>query len=144
MSIDKTLEERGNNYGEFPVHAAFTQGLKNVMRGHPNWYGMPSDVREALDMIQHKIGRILNGNPNFHDSWHDIIGYARLVEQRIEREARREWEVYASQETESQDPPQGANEAPQPANEAAKDIVEKLKLRMKEGKIPMNGSSNKL
>lgn len=31
-------------------------------------------------MIQHKIGRILNGDPAYADSWHDIAGYATLVE----------------------------------------------------------------
>lgn len=30
-------------------------------------------------MVAHKIGRILNGDPNYHDSWHDIIGYTKLV-----------------------------------------------------------------
>ena len=29
---------------------------------------------------QHKIGRILNGDPDYQDSWTDIIGYTRLVE----------------------------------------------------------------
>ena len=23
--------------------------------------------------------RILNGDPDYHDSWHDIVGYAQLV-----------------------------------------------------------------
>jgi hypothetical protein len=40
--------------------------------------------REALDMIQHKIGRILAGNPNHHDHWHDIAGYATLVANELE------------------------------------------------------------
>lgn len=35
--------------------------------------------KEALDMIVHKIGRILNGNPNYIDSFRDIAGYAELV-----------------------------------------------------------------
>jgi hypothetical protein len=39
--------------------------------------------REALEMILHKIARILNGDPNFKDSWTDIIGYARLVEREL-------------------------------------------------------------
>jgi hypothetical protein len=30
-------------------------------------------------MIVHKIGRILNGDPNYDDSWADIAGYAQLV-----------------------------------------------------------------
>ena len=34
---------------------------------------------EALHMIFHKIGRLVNGNPNHRDSWVDIAGYAQLV-----------------------------------------------------------------
>ena len=34
-------------------------------------------------MILHKIGRILNGDPNYADSWHDIAGYAKLVEDEL-------------------------------------------------------------
>jgi hypothetical protein len=39
--------------------------------------------RESLDMIQHKISRILNGDPNIVDSWADIAGYAHIVAIRI-------------------------------------------------------------
>lgn len=31
-----------------------------------------------LEMIAHKVGRILAGNPHFEDHWADIAGYARL------------------------------------------------------------------
>jgi hypothetical protein len=30
-------------------------------------------------MIAHKIGRIVNGDPDHVDSWVDIAGYAQLV-----------------------------------------------------------------
>jgi hypothetical protein len=30
-------------------------------------------------MILHKIARIVNGDSNYADSWHDIGGYAKLV-----------------------------------------------------------------
>lgn len=40
---------------------------------------LSSDKQEALEMIAHKIGRILNGDPNYKDSWTDIAGYAQLV-----------------------------------------------------------------
>ena len=30
-------------------------------------------------MIQHKIGRILNGDQTYDDSWKDIAGYATLI-----------------------------------------------------------------
>ena len=35
-------------------------------------------------MICHKIGRILNGDPDYGDSWRDIAGYALLVADRLE------------------------------------------------------------
>ena len=46
----------------------------------PNWKELSDDKIEALDMCAHKIGRILNGDPSYKDSWTDIIGYAKLVE----------------------------------------------------------------
>ena len=84
--IDNTLNERGQRYGEFTGHAEITQGLKDVMFATDNWAGLADDQKEALEMVAHKIGRILNGDPNYIDSWHDIIGYVRLVEQRLEKE----------------------------------------------------------
>ena len=41
-------------------------------------------MREALFMIAHKIGRIVNGDPWYADSWVDIAGYAKLVADRLE------------------------------------------------------------
>ena len=85
-TIDNTLNERGTRYGAFTGHAQVTQLLKRAMGQHPGWRKLQDDQREALEMTAHKIGRILNGDPNYIDSWHDIIGYVRLVEQRLERE----------------------------------------------------------
>ena len=82
--IDSTLNERGRRYGDFSGHAEITQGLKEVMQSTANWAELADDQKEALEMTAHKIGRILNGDPNYLDSWHDIIGYIRLVEQRLE------------------------------------------------------------
>lgn len=42
------------------------------------------DQREALEMIAHKIARILNGDPNYADSWVDIAGYAKLIADRLQ------------------------------------------------------------
>ena len=47
---------------------------------------MDDDQREALEMIAHKIARILNGDPNYADNWIDIAGYATLVANRLEKE----------------------------------------------------------
>ena len=81
--IDATLAERGSRYGSFDEHARITQAIKAAMADSPNWGEMPPDMREALEMVAHKIGRILNGDPAYHDSWHDIIGYTKLVADRL-------------------------------------------------------------
>ena len=82
-AIDTTLAERGNRYGKFTGHAEITQALKDTMKAAPKWGNLTADQREALEMIAHKIGRILNGDANYHDSWHDIVGYAKLVADRL-------------------------------------------------------------
>jgi uncharacterized protein (UPF0297 family) len=87
-NVDATLVERGNRYGDFEGHANITQGLKSVIAHALNTRNkvLACDQQEALDMVCHKIGRIINGDPNYIDSWHDIAGYVRLVEQRLESE----------------------------------------------------------
>lgn len=85
QTLTDTLEERGKRYGKFTGHASITQMLKDVMRNTSNWDDLLiHDQREALDMIAHKIGRILNGDPDYSDSWIDIAGYAQLVADRLE------------------------------------------------------------
>ena len=79
MSIDTTLQERKDRYGSFANQAKITQVLKAVMVDTPNWKELTYDKKEALEMIMHKVARILNGDPEYHDSWHDIVGYAKLV-----------------------------------------------------------------
>lgn len=82
--IAETLTERGSRYGSFKGHARITWNIKRAMRDTPNWMTMTDDQRESLDMIAHKIGRILNGDPNYDDSWVDIAGYAKLVADRLQ------------------------------------------------------------
>lgn len=86
--IAATLTERGKRYGEYPEHARITQAVKDVMRACPNWAALAAHQKETLEMIAHKIGRILNGDPNYHDSWHDIVGYAKLTADEVLRDPR--------------------------------------------------------
>ena len=83
-NIKHTLAEREERYGRFEDHAHISQSLKHVMRRTTNWTLLREDQQEALEMVQHKIARILNGNAAYADSWHDIAGYATLVEQELE------------------------------------------------------------
>lgn len=77
--IDAITTERGSRYGKFKDGAEIMQELKDVMREVDGWRNLTPSQREALDMIQHKIGRILNGDPTYDDSWKDIAGYATLI-----------------------------------------------------------------
>lgn len=81
--ISSTLKERGSKYGDFGEHSRITQNLKAAMADSPNWEDLPDDMKESLEMVAHKIGRILNGDPFYHDSWHDINGYVKLVADKL-------------------------------------------------------------
>ncbi len=79
--IQETLQQRGRKYGEFKDHAFISQQLKNII--HTYFPKLTDYQKEALEMIMHKVARILNGDPNYVDSWHDIAGYATLVVDRL-------------------------------------------------------------
>ena len=85
-TLADVLTERGHRYGKFVSHAAVTQDLKMLTNEHlaSRNKTLPADMQEALDMIFHKIGRIVNGDHNYADSWVDIAGYAKLVADRLE------------------------------------------------------------
>lgn len=84
--VDATLAERGKRYGTFKGHAEVTIGLKKYINSalFLREKKLDPDQQEALDMICHKIGRIVNGDANYADSWIDIAGYAKLVADRLE------------------------------------------------------------
>ncbi len=80
--IDATLAERGTRYGDFSDHAVVAQRLQDVMRERQGWEQLDAVKRQALTVIADKIARILTGDPEYVDNWHDIQGYAKLAEQR--------------------------------------------------------------
>lgn len=82
-AIEETLAEREKRYGSFATHAAITQGIKRAMQEAPKWKALDASAKEALEMIAHKIGRILNGDPKYADNWHDLAGYATLIDQEL-------------------------------------------------------------
>ena len=88
--VSQVLDERGARYGKFKDHAQITQQLKSAAKLALMFQDkkLEADQQEALDMIFHKIGRILNGDPNYADSWIDIAGYAKLVADRLEGHTR--------------------------------------------------------
>ena len=85
-SVEATLAERGKRYGIFKNHAKIAQDIKRAMH-QGNWDRLADDQRECLEMVAHKIGRILNGDPDYIDSWHDLQGFTKLIEDRLTRES---------------------------------------------------------
>lgn len=82
------LETRKSTHGDYSDHARVTQNIKSVMHDSPNWNRLSADKTETLEMIAHKIGRILSGNPDFADHWDDIAGYATLSSDRVNGEKK--------------------------------------------------------
>lgn len=87
--VSSTLEERGNRYGSFKEHARVTQRFKSILREELQLRSkvLPMEQEECLDMIFHKIGRIVNGDCNYADNYVDIAGYAKLVADILLQEA---------------------------------------------------------
>ena len=83
MNIETTLEERGSRYGDFSERCKVAQALQNVMRDADGFHRCTPEQKQALTVFADKISRILTGDPNYADNWHDIQGYARLVEERL-------------------------------------------------------------
>lgn len=86
--VERLITERGSRYGKFKDGAEIMQSLKDTMRDVDGWNNLTASQKEALDMIQHKIGRILNGDPTYDDSWKDIAGYATLIVNELNGEAK--------------------------------------------------------
>jgi phage repressor protein C with HTH and peptisase S24 domain len=88
--VDATFDARAVEYGKFIEGAEVMQMLKRVVQAALNNRDktLAHDQAEAMDMIIHKIGRIVNGNPDVVDHWLDIAGYAKLVADRLEGRVR--------------------------------------------------------
>jgi transposase len=88
--VDTTLDARAVDYGKFIEGAEVMQMLKRVVQNALSNRDkvLAHDQAESMDMIIHKIGRIINGNPDVVDHWLDIAGYAKLVADRLEGRVR--------------------------------------------------------
>lgn len=91
MNINETLQARGEHYGNFNTLSIINKKLDAITAE----YGQHLDAtqKKAIDMIFHKVSRILNGNPHYADNWHDIAGYAMLGGRWDESEKEKENET---------------------------------------------------
>lgn len=75
-----TLPNRDEQHGGMEAVGQLSQNLKAHLRDGKNWYRLTPAEAEALDMIAHKIARILSGaNPHDPEHWEDVAGYAQAV-----------------------------------------------------------------
>lgn len=86
VPLENTLQERHARYGTYLETAQLITDLKEIMHAAPSWADLEADQKESLDLIANKIGRILRGDANYVDSWHDIAGYSTLIEKRLNGE----------------------------------------------------------
>lgn len=95
-AVDETLKTRGDRYGDFSNNAEICQRLKAIWHQSPAYTKLVKQmdaqevtakdatlVAEGVDTILAKLARIFNGDPFYADNWHDIQGYAKLVEDRL-------------------------------------------------------------
>jgi len=88
-TTEELLEERGKRYGSFSSFAEISQEIKSKVYTDLK---LDKEKREAnmiimegLDMVVHKLARILNGDPYYLDSWRDLSAYAKLVCDELEK-----------------------------------------------------------
>jgi len=81
------LKDRGGLYGDFNQLAKISQELKAVMK--PTMDKADPAVKEALEMICHKMARIANGEEGWKviDNFDDIAGYSKLASDHLLNES---------------------------------------------------------
>lgn len=85
QTIESTLSQRQSQYGCYEDVAHVTQQILSALR-IGNYDKLPAPMKESLHMIASKMARIVNGDPEYLDNWHDIGGYSKLIEKLIKGE----------------------------------------------------------
>lgn len=83
MNIEETLKERETTHGSWANGCEVAQGIKRVLDKFSPIYPRPDVVKEGLDRIRMKLSRIAVGHHSNPEHWHDIAGYATLVEKEL-------------------------------------------------------------
>lgn len=95
-NVNETLKERGKVYGDYKGGSFFRSVVMRAIIARykeVNHGGMPDIYMVYLYDIVNKLSRLAS-TPDHIDTWHDIAGYAMLVEEALkkdkEQEARQE------------------------------------------------------
>lgn len=78
--VGATLAQRQATHGSFEDFAKVENALLEAVQAGKNWDSLDDVIKSAIRMNQHKIARILVGNPYELDHYVDAQGYMRLGE----------------------------------------------------------------
>lgn len=84
---DVLLGQRGATHGDYRAMSTRIQQIKSIMRMGSKWVDMSEPQKEALELIATKIGRIIEGDPEFKDHWNDLGGYAAKASEFCRKES---------------------------------------------------------
>lgn len=76
--IEKLLNEKEKQHGDYKEVSRISQSLKEVLRSGSNWAKLSDAHKDALEMISVKLARVMTGDSGLRDHWDDIGGYAGL------------------------------------------------------------------
>ena len=88
MSVDETLKERGDIYGDYNTGVIVrTRIVEAMAHGYEQAHGvgMPHELRSMFYDISNKLCRLAVA-PDHIDSWVDLQGYAKLAEEHFRGE----------------------------------------------------------
>lgn len=75
----QVVEKRDSSYGGFTKISEDCQKIKDILHAGASWENLHPSEKEGLEMIVHKICRIINSPMKIRDSWLDIGGYSRCT-----------------------------------------------------------------
>ena len=86
METEKLIATRHATHGVYRHVCELDQATQKAWRNSQNWEHLTDVQRCSLQMISHKIARILSGDPFFDDHWKDCSTYAELARRSLEEE----------------------------------------------------------
>jgi hypothetical protein len=80
------LADRQRTHGRFTDVSTCSQRFKEIARTCPSWASMTLPMREAIDMVLHKLCRALSGDSRHRDHWDDVVGYILRVTETLPKD----------------------------------------------------------
>jgi len=82
----KVIEERSKIYGDFNDIAEVSQKIKDMYYVN-NAQELDSIINEGVDMVIHKLSRVICGGSRYVDNFRDIQGYCQLIIDYLENQS---------------------------------------------------------